>query len=438
MSAQPRHLEACANAYLVIFPQEESMNSNTRLVTLSEVLLIILTLVVAPGAWAQGTYKSLHKFPGKRGWSRPVAGLIFDQSGNLYSTTSNGGNASSSGTVFKLTQNAGGRWTEVVLYSFCSANKCADGASPDAGLIFDATGNLYGTTFNGGANQGGVVFKLAPNSDGSWTESVLYTFCSLTNCSDGSSPDGNLIFDQSGNLYGTTYTGGVSDLGTVFKLAPNSDGSWTESVLHSFAGGTDGGLPAAGLIFDAAGNLYGTSGYAVFKLKANSNGSWTESVLYSLDDRSFGGLLFDQEGNLYGTTVVGGTGSCFDGTTCGVVFKLEPKADGSWKENVIHNFRGEDGAHVLGGLTIDQAGSLYGTTEFGGHLGGCSGQGCGVVFKLTPDSNGGWHETPLWAFGDDPGGCPYAGVILDAAGNLYGTTGGDGGNTFGSVFEITP
>ena len=199
--------------------------------------------------------------------------------------------------MFKLAPNPDGTWTERVLYSFTGG---ADGLIPLAGLVFDAAGNLYGTTGYGGADGSGVVFKLAPNPDGTWTESVLYSF---TGYADGSIPGAGLIFDPTGNLYGTTTSGGPfsagecpAGCGVVFKLAPNPDGTWTESVLHSFTG-ADGQYPRAGLVFDVAGNLYGTTNGGgpdndgvVFKLKPNLDGTWTESVLYSFKDGADGGF----------------------------------------------------------------------------------------------------------------------------------------------------
>jgi uncharacterized repeat protein (TIGR03803 family) len=311
-----------------------------RLSTLGAVMLVVIIVmpVLTPGAWAQSKYKTLYKFSGGKDGKYPQAVLIFDQAGNLYGTTPEGGDQGL-GTVFKLAPNADGSWRESVLYSFCSRTNCGDGAQPAAGLVFDQAGNLYGTTLSRGANDRGTVFKLAPNADGSWRESVLHSFCSRTNCGDGEFPLTSLIFDQAGNLYGTTQLGGAHGLGgTVFKLAPNADGSWRESVLHSFCSRTncgDGKLPLASLIFDQAGNLYSTTAYE-------------------------------------------GDPSCN------------------------------------------------------------SGYGCGVVFKLVPNSNGGWKETVLHTFFDHPGAIPLAGVIFDPAGNLYGTSSGDGSTTFGSVFEITP
>ena len=438
--------------------KQEFMKRNTTLGRLSAVLLVasILSLALSPRAWAQTKFKTLYEFSGSKDGQYPVAGLIFDQAGNLYGT--NGG-ADTAGTVFKLSPNSDGSWTESVLYSFCTLTNCADGASSYAGLIFDAAGNLYGTTAYGGASGGGIVFKLTLNPDGRWTESVLYTFCTLTNCVDGGFPAASLIFDRAGSLYGTTVVGGAHDFGTVFQLTPTADGRWKEKVLHHFTDGKDGASPYATLIFDAAGNLYGTTMFGgtssngnVFKLTPRADGSWKLSVLYSFcsvtncgdGGEPFAGLIFDQGGNLYGTTWVGGSrGSCADsGSGCGVVFELTPNSEGRWNERVIHRFTGgAQGGEPRAGLTFDRAGNLYGTTELGGALGLCkfAGRaGCGVVFKLAPNSKGAWTETVLHHFVDHPGARPVAVPIFDAVGNLYGTTLGDGTATHGSVFEITP
>jgi uncharacterized repeat protein (TIGR03803 family) len=412
-------------------------------------MVIIVIPVLSPGEGAASKYKTLYKFSGGKDGTSPQARLIFDQAGNLYSTTASGG-AHGGGTVFKLTPNADGSWRENVMYSFCSLTNCGDGKSPLAGLVFDQAGNLYGTTESGGAHGPGTVFQLVPNADGSWRESVLYSFCSRRNCGDGTLPNAGLVFDQAGNLYGTTSARGGADVGgTVFKLSPNADGSWRESVLHSFCQNCgDGEAPFAGLIFDQAGNLYGTTfvggahgSGALFQLVPNADGSWTESVLYRFCSRTNCGdgkfpvanLVFDQAGNLYSTTEQGGAHN--DGT----VFKLGPNADGSWRESVLHSFcsRTNCGDGVFpytASLIFDQAGNLYGTTNYGGDPSCNSGYGCGVVFKLVPNSNGGWKETVLHPFFDHPGAYPLAGVIFDPAGNLYGTTQGDAG----TVFEITP
>jgi uncharacterized repeat protein (TIGR03803 family) len=397
-------------------------------------LAAIVTLLLAPGARAQSKFKTLHRFTGsKNNGGAPYAGLIFDQAGNLYGTTYGGG-AAGRGTVFKLTPNTDGSWTESLLHSFTGGS---DGAAPIAGLTFDAAGNLYGTTFRGGAGCSGktgcgTVFELTPKSDGTWTESVIYSFARK----GGAYPYAGLIFDHAGNLYGTAVGGGHHGAGVVFELKPNGNGSWTESVLYKFCALTncaDGYYPYGGLTFGGAGNLYGTTYNVVFELTPHANGSWAESVLHSFAGNdggySYANVIFDQSGNLYSTTELGGDGNV------GVVFMLTPQAKGSWTETVLYSFQdGNDGAYPRAGVLFDQTGNLYGTTTQRGAY------GWGVVFKLTPHSGGGWKQTVVHSFksGND-GATPYGGLIFDAAGNLYGTTAGNGGFTsFGSAFEITP
>ncbi len=335
---------------------------------------------------------------------------------------------------------------EKVLHSFGNGT---DGESPYGSLIMDAAGNLYGTTYWGGIRGSGMVFELTPNESGGWTEKVLHSF---GNRADGAGPTGGLIFDAAGNLYGTTENGGIHlcngvNCGTVFELSPNGSGGWTEKVLHSFGGGDDGSAPYAGVVFDTAGNLYGTTiigGTAalgtVFELRPNDSGGWTERVLHNFGNHPndgyypFSGLVFDGAGNLYGTTEQGGIHSC-GVTTCGTVFGLTPNGSGGWTETVLHNFgRGSDGNLPEAGLTIDAAGNLYGTTYSGGIYTE------GTVFELSPRVGGGWTETVLRSFwfqsGD--GAYPVAGLILDTAGNLYGTTRDSGIHGDGTAFEMSP
>jgi uncharacterized repeat protein (TIGR03803 family) len=421
--------------------------------TLSAVLLVIIMvfLMFVPGAWAASKFKTLYKFTGGKDGGAPTGSLIFDAAGNLYGTTQDGGGDPNCafggcGTVFKLTPTSNGSWTESVLYSFKYGLR--DGARPYAGLVFDHSGNLYGTTQAGGFDGYGVVFELSPNTDGSWTESIPYEF---TNYPGGQTPFSGLILDQAGSLYGTTNHGGSSAHpdGVIFKLTPNG-----ESALYDFCSlpkCADGAYPFAGLIFDQAGNLYGTTiddgprGHGVvFQLTPNSDGSWTESVLGSFPGIQYGrhpyaGVTFDAVGNLYGTTEGGGNLSQCDGSGCGVVFRLTPNAHGSWPEKVLHHFTGgTDGGNPFAAVIFDRSGNLYGTALRGGNVTDCKG-GCGVVYKLTPNLKGPWKETVLHSFTGSNGEYPQGGLILDAAGgNLYGTTVGDGITSFGSVFEITP
>jgi len=420
-----------------------------RVIIIAIFAIMTATLILASSA-AASSYKIIHAFRWSKG---PTGNLARDAAGNLYGTASFGGGSgrfcrTGCGSVWKLKPNANGTWTVSILHYFKGP---PDGAWP-SGVIFDPAGNLYGTTGGGGSGCGGpgcgTVFKLAPNPDGTWAETVLYSF---TGGADGGSPDGGLIFDTAGNLYGTTAGGGIvtglcsSGCGTVFKLAPNSDGTWTESVLYAFSGYLDGGGPTAGLIFDAASNLYGTtegggsSGWGtVFMLAPNPDGTWTESVLYSFTGGVGGsggapssGVVFDAAGNLYGTTSQSGA------YRCGVVFKLAPNSDGTWTESVLHSFTcGADGDSPEAGLIFDAVGNLYGTTLRGGSSTECFSVGCGVVFKLIPDPDGTWKECVVHSFLGYGRG-PRAPLLLDPAGHLYGTSWGQQ-PPYGLVFEITP
>jgi uncharacterized repeat protein (TIGR03803 family) len=417
--------------------------------TISGILAgLALALILPAQAVAASKYKVLYRFKGDTDGATPN-GLIFDAAGNLYGTTWGGGNLSCNsgygcGTVFELKPNSDGSWTESVLHRFTGGG---DGSEPLASLILDPAGNLYGTTY-GGASGYGVVFKLTPNADGSWTESVLLRF----DYTHGENPNTSLIFDLAGNLYGTTEWGGAYNEGTVFKLTPNTDGSWTYSLLHRFTGANDGANPSGDLIFDTAGNLYGTTsaggngrGFGtVFKLKPNADGSWTESVLHSfgyhIDGAFPNGVIFDKIGNLYGTTLEGGGPIICDNYPigCGVVFKVAPNSDGSWTESVLHRFEDKPGRYPHAGLIFDAVGNLYGTTQLGGPADG------GVVFKLAPQSGGRWGYSALWVFQGKPALFPSflsrSSLTLDKAGNLYGTTDGCGSgyNCWGVVFELTP
>ncbi len=418
--------------------EKKVMNYKTFLGAASTALMIaIAILMLAPGALAASKYKTLYKFKGGTDGNQPIAGVAFDNAGNLYGTTQVGGSFGH-GTVFQLEPSTSGGWKKTMLHSFTGKG----GSNPYGDLIMDAQGSLYGTTIFGGkgACNGrgcGVAFELKRSANGSWKEKVLSYFSGNV----GVNPAGGLIVDETGSLYGTTtdwsysYTGP----GTVFKLIPNSDGSWKKSTLHTFDN-TDGYNPSAGLSFDPAGNLYSTTDYGgvpgegvVFQLTPNSDGTWTESVLYSFTGgsdgwRPQGRPVRDSAGNLYGVTTFGGQ------TGCGVVWELTPNSDGSWTESTTHTFTGgNDGCNPWGtSLVLDGAGTLYGTTYAGGL------KDYGVVFKLTPDSNGTWKETLIHTFVDSPGCNSFSSLMFDATGNLYGTTGGDGTTTFGSVFEITP
>jgi uncharacterized repeat protein (TIGR03803 family) len=409
-------------------------------------------LATAVPAFAASKEQILHNFGGGTDGAYPAAGPIFDKAGNLYGTTSLGEDGAGDGAVVQLVPGTDGKWLEKVLYRFCSIFRCADGANPYAGLIFDGAGNLYGTTEYGpfgGANNFGVVFELSHGTHGRWTEKAL----DRLNGWKGKSPQAGMIFDAAGNLYGTAYEGGVpscnapSGCGTVFQLIPNKNGTWTTTVVHRFGRGKDGSYPLAPLILDTVGNLYGTtsdggafgsgcSGQGcgtVFELTPGANGKWTETVLHSFGHGKDGffplaGLISDVAGNLYGTTTYGGSFGP------GTVFQLTPGANGKWTEKILHSFNRKDGIAPRAGLIFDAAGNLYGTTEYGGA------NNRGVVFELSPEKNSKWTVKVLHSFNNDgrDGYSPLGALALGPAGTLFGMTYWGGTHNAGTVFEITP
>lgn len=400
----------------------------------------VLTLVNGTGAVAQE--KILYNFGSRTNdGAQPLAGLIFDSAGNLYGTTSGGG-ASGQGAVFELSPAKSGSWFENVLFSF---HTIRPGVAPAAGLVMDSSGNLYGTARLSGIFGKGVVFELKHWPSGGWSEIVLHSFGAA---GDGSYPVAGLIFDAAGNLYGATDNGGpkanASGGGTVFELSPTTGGTWTEKILHSFSGpGPDGFGPDAALIFDSAGNLYGTtvgggthnhggSGGTMFELSPTSSGEWTETILHDCI-----GNGTDANRPLSGL-IFDAAGNLY-GTTefgssnfAGNVFELAPSG-GDWTLTALHAFgTGFDGRYPLAGLVFDASGNLYGTSGYGGEF------GKGIVFKLSPTSTG-WAETILHTFGSGTDGAyPAGALVLDGAGNLYGTTSAGGLNGTGTVFEVTP
>jgi len=434
--------------------------------------LIFLTALLLPAV--APAEKVLYRFQNKGDGAIVHAGLIADRNGNLFGTavglSLDGYCQKGCGTVFEMTPpgTKGGAWTFSVLYAFTMQN--GDGAFPGSGLVLDAAGNLYGTTSGGGSNIGicqyygcGTVFELSPNSSGGWTETVLYAFGGGT---DGQNPEGDLIFDKNGALYGSTVVGGNSntctDCGTVFRLTPPSrqGGTWTEQVLYRFNNFSGGFWPEAGVVSDKAGALYGTtneggqgSNYCsdgcgvVFKLTppVKGGGDWTEHVIYQFTGGNDGGepfadVTFDRVGNLYGTTSTGNKNA-------GAVYKLTPPStkNGAWTETTLYTCSTDSGPYyILAGVILDNAGNLYGTSQAG------SLRYLGDVYRLKPPAKKGgvWTETELYAFqGGKDGRWPYAGLVFGRDGALYGTTlqggGGkcsNGAHDFGcgTVFRLLP
>jgi len=392
---------------------------------------------LVPGSGGKWNESVLYSFPcigGCKQGGVPSSGVIFDSSGNLYGTTNSGDDGP--GEVFELSPSSGGAWTENVLYTFCAKPHCADGDEP-SGVIFDQAGNLYGVTLEGGTKEGyGVAFELSLGVGGVWTESVLYRFRGR---GDGLAPNGSLVLDAALNLYGVTFSGGTGRLcpshcGTVFELTKSAGGHWSEKVVHNFLGGNDGFRPSASLIVDGNGNLYGTTamsfngGGTVFELNPSSGG-WTETVhnFWETDGAVPGSLTFDGSGNLYGTTAFGGAHGF------GSVFKLAPTPHGAWQRIILYSFKGgTDVAYPNGTLVFDDAGNLYGTTQARSNQ-------SGGVFELMPVADGQWTDKVPYDFKGSPDGYdPMAGVVFDSAGNLYGTTWAGGSNGSGTVFELTP
>jgi uncharacterized repeat protein (TIGR03803 family) len=404
---------------------------NQRISTLA-FAIVIVTLMLASNSAAEAV---LHAFRSGGGDGlAPYGRLISDAEGNLYGTTAFGG-TSGTGIVFELTKSqAPGGWTETILYNFAGGS---DGSQPWGGLIFDSAGNLYGTTFLGGTLNAGTVYQLSPGQGGAWTETVLYSFAGA---SDGSGPQSDLIFDRSRNLYGTTTGGRSPGKGIVFELTPGQGGLWTETVLHSFMA-SEGTSPRAAVIFGTHGELYGTlandgaSGAGgVFRLDppATKGGAWTENTLYTFTGGADGlGPLCRLV--LFQDSLYGTT---VKGGAAGhgVIFQLTPPASHqrAWTDTVLHFFRsGSDGSLGWAGLIVDREGTFYGTTQFGGYP-----SNGGTVFQLKLQS-GIWTETVLYSFVNSFNHFSAAALLLDRDGTLYGTTVGSGGHS-GMVFKLRP
>jgi uncharacterized repeat protein (TIGR03803 family) len=323
---------------------------------------------------ASGVQTVLHNFTGGTDGQTPEGRLVMDKMGNLYGTT-NAGGASNAGTVFQVSANG----KEKVLHAFTGAT---DGGSPVAGLSIDKAGNLYGTTTAGGSSGNGTVFKLVKptGAGGAWKEEVLYSFGTGT---DGAVPIAGVILDASGNLYGTTSAGGTYGYGTVFELKRSAHG-YTEAILYEFTLGLDGGTPYAGLVMDSKGNLYGAAsdgggggdngGGTVFELSRVSGG-WTFNVISALAGWGISGTFRDLL--LEGTTIYATT-HCDGDYSAGTVYKLTQTA-GSWTYTSLYVFTGgSDGLFSFSNLVSDKQGNLYGTTNEGGA------DGSGTAFKVTP------------------------------------------------------
>jgi uncharacterized repeat protein (TIGR03803 family) len=396
----------------------ESLLTRCKLV-LVFALAVGTAVVMIPLAQAQ-TFSVVHDFTGGSDGSDPLNGFTIDANGNLYGTASSGG-AYKSGVVFKVTE----KGKEIVLYPFTGG---VDGGGPNGSLIRSATGVLYGTTTAGGVSGAGTVFKVVGKK-----ETVLYSF---TGGADGGDPQAGLTVDAVGNLYGTTSSGGASGIGAVFRLshAKKESGKWTETVLYSFDGGTDGATPVGGVSFDSAGNLYGTTSAGgayglgtIFQLEAGEG--WKENILHSFEDANDGavpyaGLLPDTAGNFYGAATEGGSGGG------GTVFELTP-SNGSWNFTVVYSVPGWGISGSFRDLVLDGSGNIYGTTH-------CDGEyNSGTVYELTPKGSS-WTYTLLYTFtGGSDGLYSFSNLVLNQ-GKLYGTTKYGGEYSNGVIFEVTP
>ncbi len=443
--SRPTQSHACSNfrGLLVLNSGLEKRRSMETTTSFALLTVLVLLIGVSRSAPAQ-TLTVIHTFADGEDGAQPASGVTIDRSGNVYGTTPYGGRTTGHyGVVYRL-QNKGGGWVITPLYDFAGGS---DGANPSSRVTIGTNGTLYGSTSYGGLFQNGcsggdgcgTIFNLKPTPNrpatplSPWIKTILYDFQGGT---DGWQPGGDLIFDKAGNVYGTTYYGAYGGLGSVYKLTPSS-GGWTESLLYQDPSGGEWIQPSGGVILDGSGNLFGVfvfggaNGWGgVYELTPSGSG-WTESTLHTFTGGSdggepVGGLIIDSSGNLYGTTYLEGSGGG------GTVFELTPSG-GNWTFNVLYSFAaGNGGKGPVDKLNMDAAGNLYGTTYSEGAY------GYGAVFKLTP-SGGGWTYTSLHDFtnGDD-GAYPACQPVFDAKGNLYGTASVGGSLGEGVVWEIMP
>jgi uncharacterized repeat protein (TIGR03803 family) len=397
-------------------------------------ILALFAAIALSSTASAATTKVIYSFAGDEDGEYADTDLAIDGAGNLYGTTVLGG-AFGGGTVFQLSPTNKG-WVHTVLYSFTGG---ADGGEPYKGVTLDGQGNLYGTAVTGGSGscEGGcgVAYKLT-NSGGTWTQTVIHAF---TGGNDGSGPGARLTIDQRGNLYGMAPTAGAYGFGTIYQIHQDGTGNWLLKVIHSFTGGADGATGSAGQMLIRGGHLYGaaTAGGiygngAAFELTPIASGGWTFKTIYSFKGQPdagfpYGGLLFDASGNLYGTTYYDGA---YD---FGAVYELFPQPTGEWKERVLYSFKGgSDGQNSIGNLAFDAVGNLYGTTSEGG-------LGSGVIFQLTPVTSARWSETVTHRFQGPPDGAfAYNGMVADGSGNFYGATVHGGADDEGAIYQFTP
>jgi hypothetical protein len=418
-------------------PSAPALFSNFRLLAFAPALLCALAIITTQSTQAQ-TLNVVYAFTGGAGGENPVYGVIFDRAGNLYGTTF--GVGSSYGSVYELMRRDSS-WIFQPLHNFQYGS---EGYDPEGGVVFGPDGALYGATPYGGSICGGIYYfcgsvyslRPSPNSCGNafcpWNWTPAFVFGGDVNYG-GYQPRSGVVFDSAGNIYGTTYYGGLHNNGTAFQLYRSQNG-WRENVIDNFP--SDVGYPESGLTFGAAGNLYGTSADAyysrVYELVHTGQG-WNERTIYVFQGGNDGsnpaaGLIFDAAGNAYGATA-----GVADGLSPGTVYQLSPQSDGTWQETVLYVFP-PDIYGPLSNLAIDAAGNLYGTTP---GTPGNNPDKWGMVFELSP-VNGSWVFTQLHHFTNGTDGAGPSGVTLDSAGNLYGTCSAGGPYGWGLVWEITP
>jgi len=409
-------------------------------------LLAILVRIstVPPYAQAANTYKVLHAFGKGKDGAGVFSGVALNSKGNLYGATTGGG-AYGEGTVFELASGSDGQWREAILHNFCRPDHCDDGGLVWDTPALDSKGNLYDVSSAG-------IFQMTPGTRG-WSFRLIHGFGAESALPPDEPGLSDLLLDAAGNLYGT-FGVGKNYYGAVGELSPGTHG-WEEKNLFDFCLHPRNGVCLSGsdpgyrLAWDTTGNLYGvtlegglnTSG-VVYRLE-HTTGGWKERVLHNFRSSAsdgyypYTGPIVDRIGNVYGTTQEGGGGGGCHGEGCGAVYKLSRGADGRWVETILYNFPTlKDGAGPSGTLAMDPAGNLYGVA--GGGIGPCGGGGCGVVYKMTPDSNGKWTYTVLHRFIGTDGALPVAGPTLDDKGKVYGTTTTGGPSGYGVVFEIMP
>ena len=394
-----------------------------------QLLPLIAVIVVLPTNLSATTYRAISHFDYNVNGGNIEHGVTRDAEGNLYGTTSDGGPLDF-GVVFKMTQRPDGTWAQSVLHFFQGGH---DGRGPVSGLTFDKDGNLYGVTVAGGkpcpghAAGCGTVYKLTPQANGAWKHTVIYSFAGP----EGEIRSTELTFDTAGNLYGLSQVGDTHCCGVVFRLKPQDDGSWSEEIIYAFKGGSDGNYPVGNVVFDQAGNLYGETGQGgskdcgfVYRLTPNPGGSWPKTVVHDFcasnsdGSRPSGGLTMDANGNFFGVTWWGGVRShpCPVQTGCGTVFELKSQSDGNWSYRTLHAFLDTPSAQPWGGVAVDAGGNIYGTTVLNGT------NDYGTVFMLTHNPDDTYAVKTLHVFVGYPALYPLGTLVLDGSGTIFGTT----------------